>query len=165
MISGPFSVADPTGESAETISINLQSYSALDGAKENAGGSFGQYDIGMAKINKLTGVPEDFLVIKGDAMDETTGLAAKGSAVVLSGHFTGNLTAELANGSTQTIWNSNVGEGGVADDADQFHPNQKDASALTGVDDGFVIKTNSETGAIEWMVHYPRKSNSFGDKL
>jgi len=157
-LTGPYSVADPRGENAGTLSIDLKSYSALAGAKENAGGSFGQYDIGMAKINKLTGVPDDFLLIRGDAMDETTGLAAKGDAVVLSGHFTGNLTAELADGSFQTIWNSNVGEGGVADDADQFHPNQKDASAFTGKDDGFVIKTNSETGSVEWMVHYPQSN-------
>jgi len=157
-LTGPYSVADPTGQDAETIMVDLKSYSASAGATENAGGSFGQYDIGLAKINALTGVPEDFLVIKGDAMDETTGLAAKGAAVVLSGHFTGNLTAELADGTIKTIWNSNIGEGGMVDDADQFHPNQKDAMAHTGNDDGFVIKSNSETGSVEWMVHYP-KSN------
>jgi hypothetical protein len=138
--------------------VDIGSYSALAGAKENAGGSFGQYEIGLAKINKLNGKPEEFLVIKGDAMDETTGLAAKDDAVVISGHFTGNLTTDLADGSTQTIWNSNVGEGGIADNADQFHPNQKDAGAFAGKDDGFVIKLNSETGAADWMVHYPRKS-------
>lgn len=142
--------------------MDLESYSALAGAKENAGGSFGQYDIGMAKINRLTGVPENFVVIKGDAMDETTGLAAKGDAVVLSGHFTGHLASQLADGSVKTIWNSNVGEGGIADDADQFHPNQKDASANTGNDDGFVIKASSETGTVEWMTHYPRKSKEKG---
>jgi len=154
-LTGPYSVADPTGQDAETIRIDLESYSASAGAIENAGGSFGQYDIGLAKINALTGVPEDFLVIKGDAMDETTGLAAKGAAVALSGHFTGHLTTELADGTIKTIWNSNIGEGGMADDADQFHPNQKDAMAHTGNDDGFVIKSNSEIGVVEWMVHYP----------
>lgn len=157
-LTGPFSVDDPRGENAVTVSVDLKSYSASAGAKENAGGSFGQYDIGVAKIDKLTGVPDDFVVIRGDAMDETTGLAALGDAAVLSGHFTGNLTAELADGSFRTIWNSNVGEGGVADDADQFHPNQKDASALTGKDDGFVIKANTETGSVEWMVHYPQSN-------
>ena len=114
--------------------IDLESYSGSAGAIaiENAGGSFRQYDIGLAKINALTGVPENFLVIKGDMMDETMGLTANGAAVMISGYFTGHLTIELANGTIKMIWNSNIREGGMVDNADQFHPNQKDAMALTG---------------------------------
>lgn len=96
-------------------------------------------------------------------MDEPAGLAAKRGRAVVSGHFAGNLTAPTtASGGTEyaTIWNSNVDEGDVPDDADQFHPNQRDAMASAGVDDGFVIKLDVGTGLVDWMAHYPSESLS-----
>jgi len=159
-LTGPFSVSDPSGSNAVSKTFNLQSYSASSGAVENAGGSFGQYDVGVAKIDAITGAPIDFFVWHGTGLDETSGIAAStdGNSISISGHFTGNLTVPLADGTSQTIWNSNVGEGGIPDDADQFHPNSKSGHADTGVDDGFVIKANSNTGIADWVAHYP-KSN------
>merc|ERR1711957_942659 len=64
-------------------------------------------------------------------------------------------TAVLIDDTSKTIWNSNIEEGGVPDQADQFHPNQKDASAHTGNDDGFVIKARASDGKADWIVRYP----------
>lgn len=157
-LTGPYSVADPKGLDATTIEIDLTSYPASAGAKENAGGSFGQYEIGVAKIHATTGEPRDFFVYSGFGLDETSGLAAKDDAIAISGHFTGNLTAVLADGTSKTIWNSNIEVGGVPDQSDQFHPNQKDASAHTGNDDGFVIKASGISGIADWIVHYPESN-------
>ena len=157
-LTGPYSVADPTGTNARTVSVDLQSYTTLQGAKENAGGTWGQYEVGVVKMNAATGEPEDVFVWEGHGLDETTGLAARGGALAVSGHFTGNLTAVLADGTSATIWNSNVEEGSVADNADQFHPNMKDVSGDSGVDDGFVIKASASTGVTDWIVRYPESN-------
>ena len=58
-------------------------------------------------------------------MDKTTNLATNGNGVVMPGHFAGHLTAEMADDTTQTLWNSNVGKEGTSNDANQFHPNNK----------------------------------------
>jgi hypothetical protein len=129
---GPFTESDTTGASATVRKAKLQSYSASAGAMENAGGSWHQYDVGIAKIDANTGEPKDFFSWGGDSLEETAGLAASGDSIVVSGHFTGHLAALLADGTTKTIWNSNVGEGGVALDEDQFHPNSKNSHAETG---------------------------------
>ena len=129
---GPFTESDTTGASATVRKSKLQSYSASAGAMENAGGSWHQYDVGIAKIDANTGEPKDFFSWGGDSLEETAGLAASGDSIVVSGHFTGHLAALLADGTTKAIWNSNVGEGGVALDEDQFHPNSKNSHAETG---------------------------------
>jgi len=157
-LSGPYSVTDPTGTNAEAVSVSLQSYTTAQGGKEKAGGTWGQYEIGIAKINAATGKPVDFFFYKGHGLDETTGLAVLGDALVVSGHFTGNLTAVLTDGTSKTLWNSNVAEGTVADNADQFHPNTKDVSGDSGVDDGFVIKASASTGKADWIVRYPESN-------
>ena len=92
-------------------------------------------------------------------MDEASGMAASGNVLAVSGHFTGNLSAEMTDGTKKTIRNSNVPPGDLPALADQFHPNVRDASAHTGVDDGFVIKADASTGKAHWIVHYPQ-SNS-----
>lgn len=155
---GPLTESDGTGASATVRKAKLESYSASAGAIENAGGSWHQYDVGVAKIDANTGEPKDFFSWGGDSLDETAGLAASGDSIAVSGHFTGHLAAPLADGTTKTIWNSNVGEGGVALDEDQFHPNNKASHAETGVDDGFIIKANADTGIADWIVHYPRSN-------
>jgi len=159
-VSGPYSIDDPTGMNAGTISIDLPSYSGTAGAVENAGGSFGQYDVGIVKVSLDTGLPSDVFVYSGHGLDETSGIAVSNQNVLaVSGHFTGNLTVALADGSTtKTILNSNLEEGSLPDDEDQFHPNSKDGAGETGEDDGFVIKANASTGLVDWLVHYP-KSN------
>ena len=98
-------------------------------------------------------------VYHGDGMDEASGMAASNGVLAISGHFTGNLSAEMADGSTTTIRNSNIAPGELPDPADQFHPNQKDASVHTGVDDGFVIKASADTGKAAWLVHYPQTNS------
>jgi len=155
IVSGPFSVNDPTGLNAKEISADLTSYSAKIGARENAGGTFGQYDVGIVKIDIKTGEPEDVFLYYGQGLDEASGLAASGDMLAISGHFTGNLTAGMADGSLKTIHNSNLMEDGTPNPDDQFHPNSKDSSGETGSDDGFVIKANTETGKASWMLHYP----------
>ena len=50
---------------------------------------------------------------------------------------------EMTDGTKKTIRNSNVPPGDLPALADQFHPNVRDASAHTGVDDGFVIKADA----------------------
>jgi len=157
-LTGPYSTSDSSGEFSATVSSDLQSYSAAVGAIENGGGSWGQYDVGVAKIDAVTGEPKAFFVWEGDGFDETSGLAAFGNSIAVSGHFTGNLTAMLSDGTSKTIWNSNVGEGGYALDADQFHPNNRNSHAESGVDDGFIIKASAETGVADWMVHYPQSN-------
>jgi len=157
-LTGPYSIDDPTGFDAETIEIDVASYPESVGYKENAGGSFGQYEIGVAKINAESGEPNDLFVYGGYGLDEISGLAAKDNAIAVSGHFTGNLTAVLIDGTAKTIWNSNIEEGGVPDQEDQFHPNNKDGSGHTGVDDGFVIKARAETGKADWIVRYPESN-------
>lgn len=157
-ITGPYSVSDPTGTNSQTVSVDLQSYTTEEGAKENAGGTWGQYEVGVAKINAATGTPEDFFVYEGHGLDETTGLDVTGGVFAISGHFTGNLTAVLVDGTSKTIWNSNVAEGTSANNTDQFHPNTKDTSKHTGVDDGFVIKARVATGEADWIVRYPESN-------
>jgi len=157
-LTGPFSVSDPTGIVAKTIEVDVMSYPESAGYKENAGGSFGQYEIGVSKIDRNTGEPKDLFVYGGYGMDELSGLAAKGDAIAISGHFTGNLTADLVDGIKKTLWNSNIEEGGVPDQADQFHPNMKDNAGHTGVDDGFVIKARSSDGKADWIVRYPESN-------
>jgi len=157
-LTGPFSVDDPTGTNANTIDVQLTSYPESSGWKENAGGSFGQYEIGVAKVNADTGEPKDIFVYGGFGMDELSGLAAKDDAIAVSGHFTGNLTAVMTDDSSKTIWNSNIEEGGVPDQADQFHPNSKDKAGHTGVDDGFVIKARADDGKADWIIRYPESN-------
>lgn len=157
-LKGPYSVADPTGKFASSVMVDLHSYSTLEGAKENAGGTWGQYEVGVVKIDAATGEPVDVFVFEGHGLDETTGIAASGGALAVSGHFTGNLTAKLADGMLQTIWNSNVEVGTAPDNADQFHPNTKDVSGHSGVDDGFVIKASASTGIADWIVRYPESN-------
>jgi len=163
-LTGPYSVSDVTGTNAVTYTADLESYSAAVGAIENGGGTWGQYDVGVAKIDAATGEPKDFFMWKGDGLDETSGLAASGDSIAVSGHFTGHLEALLADGTTKTIWNSNVGVGGIALDADQFHPNNRNSHALSGVDDGYIIKASAITGLTDWIVHWP-KSNQDAEIL
>ena len=124
------------------IEVDVMSYPESAGYKENSCGSFGQYEIGVSKIDRNTGEPKDLFVYGGYGMDKTSVLATKGDAIAVSGHFTGNLTAVLVDG-IKTIWNSNIEEGGVPDQVDQFHPNIKDNAGHTSVDDGFVIKARA----------------------
>eukprot|EP00592_Proboscia_alata_P018672 CAMPEP_0194409506 /NCGR_PEP_ID=MMETSP0176-20130528/7392_1 /TAXON_ID=216777 /ORGANISM="Proboscia alata, Strain PI-D3" /LENGTH=453 /DNA_ID=CAMNT_0039210173 /DNA_START=39 /DNA_END=1396 /DNA_ORIENTATION=+ len=155
-LTGPYSRTDPSGSDSVTITEDLISYTTAQGAKENAGGTWGQYEVGVVKINAVTGKPEDLFVWEGHGLDETTGVAAKDGTLAVSGHFTGELTAKLSDGTTKTILNSNIDEGGFANNTDQFHPNTKDASGDSGVDDGFVIIASAETGVADWIVHYPK---------
>ena len=157
-LTGPYSVSDPSGDDAKTIDIDLVSYPASQGYKENAGGSFGQYEVGVVKINKTTGKPIDIFVYPGHGYEETTGFVEKNNMLVMSGHFAGNLTTIMQDGTTKTIWNSNVPEGTLPNLDDQFHPNNRDASGHTGVDDGFVIKASAETGKAKWVSHYPQSN-------
>ena len=53
----------------------------------------------------------DVYVYYGEGMDETTGLAALGDVLAISGHFAGNLSAKLTDGSVATILNSNTALG------------------------------------------------------
>jgi len=112
----------------------------------------------VAKLDATTGVPENIFIWEGDGLDETTGLAVKGGVLAVSGHFTGKLTAKLADGTSKTIQNSNIAEGAFADNADQFHPNTKDVSGHSGVDDGFVIKASATDGVADWIVRYPESN-------
>jgi hypothetical protein len=137
---GPFTESDATGASATVRNAKLESYSASAGAAENAGGSWHQYDVGVAKIDANTGEPMNFFSWGGDSLEETAALIASGDSIAVSGHFTGHLAAVLADGTTKTIWNSNVGEGGVALDEDQFHPNNKNSHAESGTQ--YTIRTN-----------------------
>jgi len=154
-VSGPYTTSDPMGNNAKEISVDLMSYAASDGARENAGGSFGQYEVGIVKIDATSGDPLDVFVYGGQGLDETSGLAALDDMIAISGHFTGNLTVELMDGTSKTIFNSNLMENGMPNQDDQYHPNSKDGAGETGSDDGFVIKADAETGKAEWIVHYP----------
>ena len=113
-VTGPYTTADWDGSSATTITVDLKSYPSSGGAGENAGGSWRAYEAGVVKINKATGVPvrhpgaimpwhhppttphtpqppslcqADVYVYYGEGMDETTGLAAVGDVLAISGHF------------------------------------------------------------------------------
>lgn len=155
IVSGPYTTSDPSGEESKKIEIDLYSYSSKDGARENAGGSFGQYEVGIVKLDIGTGEPLDVFVYGGQGLDETSGLAASGGMIAVSGHFTGNLTFDMLDGTSQTIFNSNLMENGMPNQEDQFHPNSKDGDGETGSDDGFVLKADDETGKVLWAVHYP----------
>jgi hypothetical protein len=159
-LQGPYTLQDPSGIDSKSLSVNMKSYTTTQGAKENAGGTWGQYDVGVAKIDAVTGTPQALFTWEGDGLDETTGVAVQGSVLAVSGHFTGNLTAILKNGTSSTIWNSNIENqvSGVADNADQFHPNTKDVSGHSGVDDGFVIRADANTGMADWIVRYPESN-------
>ena len=176
-ITGPYTSADWDGSSAKTVTVDLKSYPTGGGASENAGGSWRAYEAGLVKIDKTTGEPVrlaglktpktptshpcptvcqvDVYVYYGEGMDETTGLAASGDMLAISGHFSGNLSAKLADGTVATILNSNTAPGELPDPADQFHA-AGGGSQHTGVDDGFVIKASATTGQAEWITHYPQ---------
>jgi len=154
-VSGPYTTSDPTGNNAKELSVDLVSYPARDGARENAGGSFGQYEVGIVKLDINTGEPLDVFVYGGQGLDETSGLAAVDDMIAVSGHFTGNLTVEMMDNTSQTIYNSNLMENGMPNQDDQFHPNSKDGAGESGADDGFVIKADVATGKVEWIIHYP----------
>ena len=77
--------------------------------------------------------------------------------LAISGHFAGNLSAKLTDGSVATILNSNTAPGELPDPADQFHA-AGGGSQHTGVDDGFVIKASATTGQAEWIKHYPESN-------
>ena len=77
--------------------------------------------------------------------------------LAISGHFAGNLSAKLTDGSVATILNSNTAPGELPDAADQFHA-AGGGSQHTGVDDGFVIKASATTGKAAWIKHYPESN-------
>ena len=77
--------------------------------------------------------------------------------LAISGHFAGNLSAKLIDGSVATILNSNTAPGELPDPADQFHA-AGGGSQHTGVDDGFVIKASATTGQAKWIKHYPESN-------
>jgi len=144
-VTGPYTSADRTGASAFSITSDLVSYTTEFG-------SFAQYEVGVVKINRQTGKPEDVYVYYGVGQDETTGLAAKETndgkkVLAISGHFVGSLTADYGDGLKETIYNSN------AEGTEDFvlHPN----SVKNGFDDGFVIKADAETGSAKWLIRYP----------
>ena len=56
-ITGPFTTIDPDGTNATTVEVDLESYPTSGGAKENAGGSWRAYEVGVAKIDITTGEP------------------------------------------------------------------------------------------------------------
>ena len=56
-ITGPFTTNDPDGTNATTVEVDLESYPTSGGAKENAGGSWRAYEVGVAKIDITTGEP------------------------------------------------------------------------------------------------------------
>jgi len=152
IVSGPYTHDNPTGKDAKKISVNLISDPAVDGMWENAEGSFGQWEIGIVKLDITTGEPLDTFIYSGHGFDETTGLAAFDDMIVVSGHFTSNLTAAMMNGTLQTIFNSNLMENGRPNPNNKYHPNNKNGAGKTGSDDGFVIKADSKTGRI---IRYP----------
>lgn len=147
-VTGPYTSADPTGASAFSVISDLVSYTTEFG-------SFAQYEVGVVKINRLTGRPEDVFVYYGEGQDETTGLATKVTSggeklMAVSGHFVGTLRADHSDGSSTTLFNSNAFGG-----ADYVqHPN----AVKNGYDDGFVILADAETGDAKWAITYP-KSN------
>ena len=53
----------------KTLWIEMASYPESVGYKENAGGSFGQYEIEVAKISANTGVPMYLFVYGGYSLD------------------------------------------------------------------------------------------------
>lgn len=57
-VTGTYTTADQTGASAFTITSDLISYTTEFG-------SFAQYEVGIVKINRITGKPEDVLVYYG----------------------------------------------------------------------------------------------------
>jgi len=147
-VTGPYTSADPTGASAFSITSDLISYTTEYG-------SFAQYEVGVVKINRLTGRPEDVYVYYGEGQDETTGLAAKTTdngenLLAISGHFVGTLRADHGDGTSTTLFNSNA-EGGS--DYVQ-HPN----AVKNGYDDGFVILADADTGDAKWAVAYPKST-------
>jgi len=145
-VTGPYTTDDPIGEEGVSIVSDLISYTTEFG-------SYAQYEVGVVKINSVTGEPEDVYVYYGVGQDETCGLAARTHSngeenmLAISGHFVGDLTAKHADGTKTTIINSNA-EGGS--DYVQ-HPN----SVKNGFDDGFVIKANADNGDADWIVRHP----------
>ncbi len=147
-VTGPYTVADPTGSSAFSITSDLISYTTEFG-------SFAQYEVGVVKINRMSGRPEDVFVYYGEGQDETTGLATKvtnnGEKVLaISGHFVGSLRADHEDGTATTIYNSNAE--GTADYVQ--HPN----AVKNGFDDGFVISADADTGKAKWIVAHPKST-------
>jgi len=147
-VTGPYTSADPTGASAFSITSDLISYSTEYG-------SFAQYEVGVVKIDRLTGQPKDVFVYYGEGQDETTGLAAKVTAngekiLAISGHFVGTLRADKGDGTSITLFNSN--SGGTADYVQ--HPN----AVKNGYDDGFVISADADTGHAKWAIAYPKST-------
>uniref|UniRef100_A0A7S3QBX1 Uncharacterized protein n=1 Tax=Chaetoceros debilis TaxID=122233 RepID=A0A7S3QBX1_9STRA len=147
-VTGPYTSADPTGASAFVVTSDLISYTTEFG-------SFAQYEVGVVKINRTTGRPEDVYVYYGEGQDETTGLATReldsgDKVLAVSGHFVGSLRADHSDGLSTTIYNSN------ADGGSDYvqHPN----AVKNGFDDGFVISADAETGKAKWIIAHP-KSN------
>lgn len=92
-VTGPYTAADPTGTNASFVISDLISYTTEYG-------SFAQYEVGVVKIDRTTGIPQDVYVYYGEGQDETTGLAAKEIAsgekiLAISGHFVGSLSANF----------------------------------------------------------------------
>jgi hypothetical protein len=144
-LTGPFDVLDPTGSTGEQVCSDLVSYTTEHG-------SYAQYEVGVVKIDTVSGEPQDIFVYYGEGQDETSGLAVKEldngtQLMAVSGHFVGRLVAEHSDGTKSTIYNSNA-EGGS--DYVQ-HPN----AIKNGFDDGFVISADAETGDTNWMIAYP----------
>jgi len=144
-VTGPYTKADPTGASAFSITSDLVSYTTEFG-------SFAQYEVGVVKIDRLTGRPQDVYVYYGEGQDETSGLAAKETTsgrkvLAMSGHFVGSLRGDHSDGTSTTIYNSNAE--GTEDYV--LHPN----AVKNGFDDGFVISANADTGDANWIVRYP----------
>mmetsp|Transcript_12877 Transcript_12877/g.23133 ORF Transcript_12877/g.23133 Transcript_12877/m.23133 type:complete len:842 (+) Transcript_12877:128-2653(+) len=146
-VSGPFTSEDPTGTDAVQVVKDLVSYTTEHG-------SYAQYEVGVVKINVISGEPDDIFVYYGEGQDETAGLATKatsiGNVMAISGHFVGSLSADHSDGTTSTIYNSNTN--GTADFVQ--HPN----AIKNGFDDGFVISADADTGDAKWIIAHP-KSN------
>jgi len=147
-VTGPYTSDDPTGAAAHSITSDLISYTTEFG-------SFAQYEVGVVKINRMTGKPEDVYVYYGEGQDETTGLAAKTTnsgenLLAISGHFVGSLRADHGDGTSTTLLNSNA-EGGKDY---VLHPN----AVKNGFDDGFVISVHADTGDAKWAVVYPKST-------
>jgi len=144
-VTGPYTIENPTGGEAVSITSDLVSYTTEHG-------SFAQYEVGVVKIDAASGEPRDVYVYHGEGQDETCGLAAKeisngNKVLAVSGHFVGSLTANHADGTNTTIYNSNAE--GTANFV--LHPN----AIKNGQDDGFVISADAETGEANWIIPYP----------
>jgi len=162
VIRGPYSTTDPKGDNAKELTVPLTPYSPTQGARENSGGSFGQYDIGVIKVDISTGNPIDVFQYVGNGFDQPVDIVAQDGNFVVCGHFTGNLTVPMldANGvmAEKTIRNSNLAGSELPDNNNQYHPNTRDSAGETGEDDGFIIKANGDTGVASWIVHYPQSN-------